>query len=192
MKAQKGDYGYVRSQKLFRLWRTLGLFAIPVAVFFVGYFLNDGDRRNIYSVIAAVGCIPGALSAVTMITMWLRKPVSPELYQEIKSICGIQTMAYELYVTTHEVSLFLDAVLFSGDTVSAYCDRSVPKENISIIQAHLKKALREEKYDANLKIMDITAKKQFMDRIRSGRGSYQMRDHSHEQGMKDVLLALSL
>ncbi len=192
MKIKKGEYGYVRSQKLFRLWRTLGFFAIPAAVFIIGLVLNQGDRMNIYSIIAAVGCIPGCISAVTMITMWLRKPMSEELYQEIQEICGIQTMAYELYVTTQEVSLFLDAVLFSGDTVTAYCDRTVKKADVSAISAHLRKALQNEKYDANLKILDQTAKKQFLDRIRSGRGSYQMRDHSHEQGMKNVLLTLSL
>ena len=192
MKINKGDYGYIKSQKRIRLWRTLGLFAIPAAIFFVGFFLNNGDRMNIYSVIAAVGCIPGALSAVTMITMWTRRPMSEDLYREIKGICGIQTMAYELYVTTQEVSLFLDAVLFSGDAVTAYCDREVSKVRISAIQTHLKKALSLEKYDATLKILDLSSKKAFMDRIRSGRGSYQMRDHSREQGMKNVILALSL
>ena len=192
MKIKKGDYGYIKSQKKKRLFRTIGYFIIPIAVFFIGYVLNKGDRLNIYSIIAAVGCIPGCISAVTMITMWARKPMSEELYKEIDSINGIQTMAYELYVTTQECSLFLDAVLFSGDAVTAYCDRPVKKEQINQIQLHIKKALRIEKYEDNFRILDSANKKQFMDRIKSGRGSYKMRDHAHEEGMKELLLQLSL
>lgn len=192
MKIKKGEYGYIKSQKKIRLGRTLGFFVIPIAVFLIGWFLNNGDRMNIYSIIAAVGCIPGCISAVTMITMWLRKPMSEELYRELKTAAGDQTMAYELYVTTQEVSLFLDAVHFSGDTVTAYCDREVSKVKLQAIQTHLKKALTAEKYDCNLKLMDITAKNKFLERIRSGAEAYRMRDHSREKGMKNIILSLSL
>ncbi len=192
MKIKKGDYGYIKSQKMKRFWRTLGFFALPIAIFIVGYILNKGDRLNIYSIIAVVGCIPGCISAVTMITMWLRKPMSEELYKEIKEICGIQTMAYELYVTTQEASLFFDAVLFSGDSVTAYCDRTLKQDDINLLQAHIRKSLKLEKYDANFRILDQSSKKQFMDRIRSGRGSYKLRDHSREEGMKETLLLLAL
>ncbi len=192
MKIKKGDYGYIKSEKKKRLLRTVGYFIIPVGIFFLGYFLNKGDRMNIYSIIAAVGCIPGCISAVTMIAMWARKPMSEELYKEIDAINGIQTMAYELYITTQECSLFLDAVLFSGNAVTAYCDREVKKQDINAIQLHVKKALRLEKLEDNFRILDISNKKQFMDRIKSGRGSYKMRDHSNEEKMKEIILLLAL
>lgn len=192
MKIEKGDYGYVKSQKLKRLGWTLGFFAIPVAVFLFGFIINKGDRMNIYSVIAAVGCIPGALSAVTMITMWLRKPISETLYGEIQKVCGSQTLAYELYVTTQEASLFFDAVLFSGDAVTAYCDRTVKKDDAAILQAHIKKSLKTERYDAVVKIFGQAEKKQFFERLRAGAQAWESRDHSREEGMKQTLLLLSL
>ena len=72
MKISKGDYGYIRSQKIRRLGRTAALFALAFGIFAVGMILNHGDRKNIYSIVAAVGTIPGAMSLVSTIMMWMR------------------------------------------------------------------------------------------------------------------------
>ena len=82
MKISKGEYGYIRSQKARRLGRTAALFALAFGVFAVGMILNHGDRKNIYSIVAAVGMIPGAMSMVSTIMMWMRHPVSEELHRE--------------------------------------------------------------------------------------------------------------
>ena len=67
MKIRKGDYGYISRQKLTRFLKTILFFLLPLAFFIVGYVLNNGDRMNIYTVIAIVGCIPACMSAVGMI-----------------------------------------------------------------------------------------------------------------------------
>lgn len=126
MKIRKGDYGYISRQKLTRFLKTILFFLLPLAFFIVGYVLNNGDRMNIYTVIAIVGCIPACMSAVGMIMMWMRKPMRRELYEEISSHAGDVAMAYELYLTTRDKNLFLDAVAVCGEYVTAYADRDVP------------------------------------------------------------------
>ena len=46
MKIKKGEYGYIRSQKKIRVIRTIVAFAFDFAIFFLGLYLNKGDRRN--------------------------------------------------------------------------------------------------------------------------------------------------
>ena len=58
MKIRKGDYGYIRREKKKRLLVTLGLFVLPAIVFIVGLVLADGNKSNIFTVVAVVGCLP--------------------------------------------------------------------------------------------------------------------------------------
>ena len=55
MKIRKGDYGYIRREKKKRLLVTLGLFVLPAIVFIVGLVLADGNKSNIFTVVAVVG-----------------------------------------------------------------------------------------------------------------------------------------
>ena len=54
------------------LW-TLGLFVLPAIVFIVGLVLADGNKSNIFTVVAVVGCLPAAAPAVGFIMMVMQK-----------------------------------------------------------------------------------------------------------------------
>ena len=69
MNIRKGDYGYIRREKKKRLLVTLGLFVLPAIVFIVGLVLADGNKSNIFTVVAVVGCLPGCRAAVGFIMM---------------------------------------------------------------------------------------------------------------------------
>ena len=120
---------------------------------------------NIYTVIAMVGCIPACMSAVGMIMMWMRKPMSAELYQEISSRAGSLLMVYELFLTTQEKNLFLDATAVCGDYVIAYTDREIKHKDLEFMEEHIRKTLRADHYKATVKIFDRTQKKAFLERL---------------------------
>jgi len=190
-KVEKGKYGYIKDQKYRRTLKTICLFLIPIAIFLVGFVLNQGDRRNIYTIIAIVGVIPAAMAAVSMIMMYLRKPISESLYNEIKSEAGQATMLYELYLTTEKNSMFLDAVLLYGTSVVAYCDREMPVDKVNKMQVHIKNCMKIEGIDSSVKIFDIHSKKSFFERLASARKA-TARDYSLESRMKNVMLVLAL
>jgi hypothetical protein len=118
VKINKGEFGYVQSQKKIRVIRTAAAFAFDFAIFFVGLYLNHGDRRNIYSILAAVGCIPAAMSLVSAVMICLRKPMREDLYREISGHAGDLTVLYELFLTTQDRNLFLDAVIVCGQYIT--------------------------------------------------------------------------
>ena len=207
MKIKKGDYGYISQQKLSRFLKTLLFFLLPLAFFTIGYILNSGDRMNIYTVIAIVGCIPACMSLVGMIMMWLRTPMSGKLYEEISSHAGDVTMAYELFLTTRDKNLFLDAVAVCGEFVTAYADRDVPHGDLSFMEEHIRKTLRADHYKATVKIFDRSQKKTFLERLDTFRerreefdaaASEHFKPHekypelSRSQVIRHILLAISL
>ena len=95
MKIRKGDYGYIRREKKKRLLVTLGLFVLPAIVFIVGLVLADGNKSNIFTVVAVVGCLPGCRAAVGFIMMVMQKPVDKAVYDAIEAKKGKLLMGYE-------------------------------------------------------------------------------------------------
>jgi hypothetical protein len=163
VKIKKGEYGYIRSQKKIRVIRTIVAFAFDFAIFFLGLYLNKGDRRNIYSIIAAVGCIPAAMSLVSAVMICMRKPMQETLFQEIRERAGDLRMLYELYLTTQEKNLFLDAVTVCGEYITGYTSEKVKPGHIREIEAHIRRSALKEGYKETVKIFDN--KNSFLDRV---------------------------
>lgn len=184
MKQRKGEFGYIRRQKRVRFIRTLILFAIAFAVFLAGYILNHGDRRNIYTVIAVVGVIPAAMACVSTIMMWLRKPMDASLYREICEASGELPMQYELFLTTREKNLYLDAALVTADQVIGYTHEDKSAADIRFFEEHIEKTLRASGYKRSVKIFD--GKKQFLSRIA------MLSERAPEKGDTDDLVRTAL
>lgn len=144
MKAEKGRAGYVKYQQRLRTIRTVICFAVLFAVFTAGLLLNNGDRRNVFSIAAAVLCIPAAMSAVSMIMMWMRKPVSSSFVKEVQDIAGEALVLYELYVTTAEYGLYIHAVVIRDGEIAAYAPEGRSPAARPSVATHIRKCLDQE------------------------------------------------
>ena len=82
MKLEKGQPGYIKARKLRYLMLAVAEFAIVAAVFILGY-MQTGSRMNLFTVAAAVGCLPAAKMLVEFITMAPYKSIDPEKYKEL-------------------------------------------------------------------------------------------------------------
>ncbi len=56
-KEKKGYYGYISHERKKRLFITLGLFALPLALFLAGY-LTTHTTKNLLTVVAVGGGAP--------------------------------------------------------------------------------------------------------------------------------------
>ncbi len=162
MKTNKGDFGYIRSQKRIRLGRTIAVFALDFVIFGIGLYLNSGDRRNIYSVIAAIGCIPGAMSLVSFIMMVMRRPMRQELYNEIAVHTEGLRVLYEIYLTTRDINIYLQAVVICGEYIMCYTEDELPQSSITFMEKHINKSVLQEGHRSTVKI--FTNKGNFLDR----------------------------
>ena len=82
-KVQKGEYGYIHSQKICRSFITFILLLIPVVIFFIGLAIYH-KRENMFTFVAIMGCLPGCRYAVGMIMMLLQKETDPAVYEKTR------------------------------------------------------------------------------------------------------------
>lgn len=149
-KIKKGDYGYVRSEKIRRLLVTAALFVIPLAAF-IGGILVTGTKKNLITVIAMVGFLPACKSVVGLIMMWMQKPMDGETYQKIKMHAGNLVMSYEMYITSYEKSTFVESFAVCGNKVIGYSSRI--NGSPQFVEQHVRKILKQNGYKTDVKVM---------------------------------------
>ena len=69
MKIKKGDAGYIRSRKKLVIIRTALLFGIVIALLGLGIW-QTGDRMNLLTIVAVLGCLPASKSLVEVILIF--------------------------------------------------------------------------------------------------------------------------
>ena len=159
-KIQKGDFGYIRSQKKKRTVIALIMFAIPVIIFLTGLFITH-TRKNMFTLVAIMGCLPASKFAVNMIMMWLQKPISEKQYEEIASHVKDMTVIYEATVSAYEKNTPFVCLVVSGLHVVGFTQS--PKADPAFAEQHIKKILQGNGFKSNVKV--FTDQKQFLRRV---------------------------
>lgn len=157
---EKGDYGYIRSQQKKRILLTIGLFAIPAVIFLTGY-LQTGTRKNLFTFVAIMGCLPASKCAVSMIMICLQKPLAKSLYEQFAAHVKDMTVLYETTVSSYEKNIPLPCIVVSGLNVA--CCSFDQKLDTAFVEKHIKKILQGNGYRANVKVFTDT--KLFLRRV---------------------------
>lgn len=171
MKVRKGTYGYVRYEKKRRLLVTIGMFVMPLAILIAGLIICNGDKNNIFTVIAVVGCLPSCKSMVGLIMMMMQKSAKKETVEEIQGHAGNLLMLYEMFFTKEQDSLMVDAVAVCGYEVVGYTTHAKSRKQIEDCEKHIGKLLRANGYKNHVKIFDQM--KPYLERLDSLNRNYQ-------------------
>ena len=199
-KTKKGDFGYFSSEKKRRFLITVGLFSLPLLIFFVAWYVN-GTRMTVWTVLTVVGCLPGCKSMVSLIMILMRHPMDEKLYKEIRKHAGDLVMAYEMYMTFYEKSGYLDAFAVCGNTVVGYT--SDPAVDTAYMEEHAQNIVRGNGYKVDVKILKdirpflerLDSMNLHQDSLREGikfRPDSKYPDLNRDQLVKHTLLALCL
>lgn len=171
MKVRKGNPGYIRYEKKKRLLVTIGMFVLPLLILIAGLIICKGDKNNLFTVVAVVGCLPGCKSVVGLIMMMMQKPAEKETVEKIRSHAGNLQMAYEMYFTKEKDSLMVDAVAVCGYEVIGYTSQAKSPRQIEECENHIGKILRANGYKNHVKIFDQM--KPYLDRLDSLNRNYE-------------------
>lgn len=159
-KTKKGDYGYIRSEKIRRLLITVALFVIPLAAF-AGGVIVTGTKKNLITVIAMVGCLPACKSMVGLIMMWMQKSMDAKVYEQIKEHAKDLVMSYEMYLTSYEKSVFVESFAVCGNKVAGYSSHI--SGSPQFVEQHVRKILKQNGYKTEVKV--LTDLKTYLERL---------------------------
>ena len=142
-KVQKGKFGYLKAQRKKQLMITAILYAVPLLLFFTGLW-QTGTRKNLFTVIALVGCLPACEWTVNLVMLFLQKPISKELYEKILPHEGTLVTAYELNITSYEKNTQIAAIAICGNEVLGYTQEE--KADCAFVEKHIAGILQQNHF----------------------------------------------
>lgn len=200
MKVRKGELGYIKAEKKKRTLITLGLFALPLIIFFTGLIITK-TRLNMFTFVAIMGCLPASRCAVGMIMMRMQKPVERSVYEQVEARAGDLTRTYELVLTAYEKNTAIDSLIVCGYHVVAYS--SSEKTDPAYIEKHISKILKGNSFKNDVKVFtDLGAYLERVSYLAARRGEMEKDipytpnetypDLSRSELVKHTILAISL
>ncbi|SHN63625.1 hypothetical protein SAMN02745247_02687 [Butyrivibrio hungatei DSM 14810] len=198
-KVYKGEFGYIENNRKKAIIRTAIFLSIVLLLFFTGLILKH-TQKNVFSILAALFCLPTGWSGVNMIMFLKAKGCSKEDYDEIEAHKGDLLIHYDHIITSYEKNYYVMASTVLDKNICCYT--SDKDMDTSDCEKHIKKMMAGSGYSSySIKIFDDL--KSFCDRLdqleklRADKGiDPQKIEDSWENGTVEtpagVLLSISL
>lgn len=124
----KGSRNYLNTQKKYEIIRTILYFAISLSLFAAGY-IQTGEKTNLLTIVAVLGCLPASKSAVSAI-MYLRfVSCSEQSAAEIESHSkGLQCL-YDMVFTSYKKAFRVSHLAVRGNCVCGFTEDADFEEN---------------------------------------------------------------
>lgn len=115
----KGTKDYIDTQKKYEILRTAIYFGISLSLFIAG-IIATGDKLNLLTLIAVLGCLPASKSLISVI-MFLRfhSCVKEEVDLIEKHTTDILVL-YDMIFTTYSKNFFIAHITVQGHTIACY------------------------------------------------------------------------
>lgn len=124
----KGKENYIRTQKKYEIIRTISYYCISIALFLCGW-LQTGQRTNLLTIVAILGCLPASKSAVNAIMFLRFKGCSESALNRIKQhIDGPQEL-YDCVFTSYQINYCISHIAVCGNTVCGFSEDPKFEEN---------------------------------------------------------------
>ena len=120
-KVVKGQYGYIRTQRIKVTIRTVLLFLLSLVIFFVGLWYNGGNKKNLLTVVAVLGCLPACKSAVNMIMFFRASGCAENVWERVSRCSEGLTCLYDMYFTSYEKNYAVSHLVVKDHVVCGYC-----------------------------------------------------------------------
>ncbi|MBO5999986.1 MAG: hypothetical protein J6P87_09890 [Lachnospiraceae bacterium] len=150
MIVKKGDFGYLKNRKLLMSAASIFLLAVIMIMYF-GAKAHFGTNRNLFTIFAALCCIPAGKSIVSTIMYFLAKGCPDSARRVIDPVMegSAAVSAYDLYLTGYSRNYVLwhtSAVNKSILVYSPLCAASASggRKNAVSVEDHIKTILAND------------------------------------------------
>lgn len=159
--AYKGTRDYVRTQKVYAILRTVLYFGVSLSLFAAG-IITTGNRLNLLTVVAVLGCLPASKSAVNMIMFLRCKGLSREAAAQIAPCEGELTCLYDMAFTSYSKTFEVGHMAVKGNTVCGYSEKkNFPEKEF---QTHLEPIFKADNHK-NVTVKIFTDLEKYKDRL---------------------------
>lgn len=134
-KAVKGTFGYLKLKRIMVLIRTIIYFSLSLALLFAG-IITTGDKKNLLTVVAVLGCLPACKSLVNLIMYLKATGCSKNAKEKIESAEGSLIGMYDMYFTSYKKNFAVSHMVVDGKNICGYtesiqCDTKACEEHLA-------------------------------------------------------------
>lgn len=184
---KKGTYRYIHAKKTFQIILTITLLIIAIAIYIVGYYLNDEQKNNVFTIIAVLIVLPASKAFTSFVVVAPFKSVTSVKYKEVGShITSHSILLTDLVLTSTEKVMNLDFLVITEDNVIGVIGKQ--NQDINYIESYLEKAMRNQDYNCHVKIFNDY--KSFINRISTVQNSTS--ESTVIENMKSHLLTYAI
>ena len=143
MKTKKGTFGYLARERKKYILITVLLFAAVFVIFFTARILL-GTNQNVFSIIAALLCLPAARMAVNLVMLTMAKGCSRSAHGKIEKVEDPASCLYDLYLTTYDKNFDLSHLCVFGTSVIALTEREgVSDKDLHAAEDHIRRSMQK-------------------------------------------------
>ena len=159
-----------------------------VGIFLIGLAIN-GTQKNVFSIIAALGCLPTGWSAVNMIMFLKAKGCSEDDHREIEAHRGGLLINYDHVITSYDKNFAISHAVCAGRSVCALTED--PECDIKSGELHIRTMLENDGFKGyTVKIFknqdNYTQRLDDLNRLEDSK------ERKSIQGVLDLLKSISL
>lgn len=146
----KGARDYLKTQKIYEILRTVLYFGISLSLFVAGY-IATGERINLLTVVAILGCLPASKSAVEMIMFLRYKSCNSENADVIEEHIGDLNGLFDMVFTSYDKTYQIAHIVVKGNTICGFTQDQKFEEQA--FYKHLGDILKADNYkDTSIKV----------------------------------------
>ena len=155
-KVDKGEFGYIEYRKKVALIRTIICLVIVLTVFFTGLIIYK-DQKRIFSIIAAVLCLPTGWSCVNLVMFLKAKSCSLNDHEKVEKHKGGLLVHYDHIITSYDKNFYVAASTVLDKNI---CCLAADKDmDESDCEKHIKKMMAGSGYSSySIKVFTDTDK----------------------------------
>lgn len=184
---KKGSYGYLKKKKTYQIGLTCFLIIIGLIIYIIGYYLNNEQNNNVFTIIAVLMVLPAAKALTSFIAVAPFKTANLDKYKEVKSkIPGEAILLTDLVLTSAEKIMNLDFLVLIDNNVIGVIGKQ--NQDSNYILKYLNKELQKQEYPCDVHIFNDY--KAFLNHFNSIEPKPQ--DQSVLNAVKDYILTYAI
>lgn len=149
----KGDIGYTSKRRKKLILYLIIVILIAVAIFAIGYVINNYSTKNIFSIAAVLMVLPGAKVLVSLIIIIPFKGIMAEEVKLINmNIIDEVNVLYDLVLTSPDKIMYIRSFAMSSSEYLVYLDNS--KQDKAYIKEYLYKHLNNYGFGKDVYVTD--------------------------------------
>ena len=187
-KAVKGTFGYLKNKRTKIIIRTIIYFVIPLSLLVAG-IITTGDKKNLLTVVAVLGCLPACKSLVSCIMYFRAKGCSMHVSETVREAEGDLVGMHDMYFTSYKLNFPVSHMVVEGKNICGYTEQS--GMDTGACESHLETILKQSGYKG-FTIKIFTDLNKYCERLKQLNALERERTPKRDDEVRVVLYDISL